>query len=59
MADNMRHDQRLRLNLQNMVKKFIEVELTQLRAEENRQATDPHVLQPLFLDWRLSSGRAS
>lgn len=59
MADNMGHDQRLRLKLQNMVKKFIEVELTQIRAEENRQANQPDARMPLFLDWHLNSGRAS
>lgn len=59
MADKMGHDQRLRRELQNMVKRFIEVELTQFRAEENRPAIDPATRLPLFLDWHLSSGRAS
>ncbi|MEQ8235238.1 MAG: hypothetical protein ABRQ23_00495 [Syntrophomonadaceae bacterium] len=59
MADNVGHDQRLRLKLQNMVKRLIEMELTQIRAEENRQATQPDSRLTLFLDWHLGSGRAS
>lgn len=59
MADNMKHEQRLRIELQNVVKRFIEVELTQFRAEADRQDTQPEAQMPLSLDWHLNSGRAS
>lgn len=59
MADNMKHEQRLRIELQNLVKRFIEVELTRFRAEEDRLDTQPEARMPLLLDWHLNSGRAS